>query len=203
MQLVCSPVILVVPPAPVAPPTDVLPPVVQTMVMHPLPLGTQRLQLALQQSSVAPHTAAPHFTPLLTPPVDGAPPALDAPPELGGKHSMVAQMPPVAVLPPVDAAPPVLGAPPEVEAGHCGVTTSHVPARLQNLSTAVSPQPEILGSQSVQASPHCFPAHGTYVLVLEVPPVLDEPPELEVHPKSSKVPAAQAQQLELSTGPPQ
>jgi hypothetical protein len=200
---------LVVPPAPVAPPADVLPPVVQAIVMHPLPLGTQRLQLALQQSSVAPHTAAPHFTPLLAPPVAalppvaGAPPTLDAPPELGGKHSIVAQTPPVAVLPPADGAPPVLGAPPEVEAGHCGVTISHVPARLQNLSTAVSPQPETLGSQSVHESPHRFPAHGTYVLVLEAPPVLDEPPELEVHPKLSKVPAAQAQQLELSTGPPQ
>jgi len=112
VQLVCSPVMLVVPPAPVAPPVDVLPPVEQIIVTQPSPFGTQRLQLALQQSSVAPHTAAPHFTPLLVPPVAalppvaGAPPVPDEPPELGWKHSMVAQMPPVAVLPPAPVLPP-------------------------------------------------------------------------------------------------
>jgi len=167
VQFVCRPVMLVVPPLPdvppvEVPPVEVLPPVEQKMVTQPLPFGTQRSQLALQHSSVAPQTAAPHCVPLV--------------------------VPPVAALPPVD------GAPPDAGAVHCGVTMSQVPATLQYLSTAVSQQPETVGSQMVQESPHCFPAHGTYVFVLDVPPVLvtppalgappapDEPPELEVHP---------------------
>jgi len=89
------------------------------------------------------------------------------------------------------------------------VPPRHCPEALQAFTIAVSTQSVLLGGQIVQLSPQCFPAHGTYVLVLDVPPVLvtppvlDEPPELDVHPKLSKVPAAQAQQLELSTGPPQ
>lgn len=70
----------------VEPPSDVLPPVVHSIATQPLPLGTQRLHDALQHSSFASQTAAPHLVPPVLPPaaalppVAGAPPAFRAPP---------------------------------------------------------------------------------------------------------------------------
>ena len=94
---------LVEPPAPLAPPVAELPPVPeQTIVIQPPPcVGAHRLQLALQQYSLAPQTAEPQAM-LVPPAVPGTlPPLLDA------------ERPPVLVVPPMllpepptDEAPP-------------------------------------------------------------------------------------------------
>jgi hypothetical protein len=63
-----------------APPIDELPPVLQTMAIQPLPFGTHWLHDALQHSSFAPQTAAPHLVTPVVPAVAGAPPVLRAPP---------------------------------------------------------------------------------------------------------------------------
>jgi hypothetical protein len=117
------------PAVPLAPPVDDAPPVpVQTIVMQPLPMGVQRLQLALQQYSPALHTAVPQVT-VPEPPVDGEPP--------------------VAARPPVDGAPPADVAPPDPGEGHVGTRLPHCPVASQDLTFAVSVQFGSLGAQSV------------------------------------------------------